>query len=100
MVYDHSVTIHADRNGPAMPPVVRPDPLRPNRLREVPPRTRGTADTVALGQRSDADLVALLAASDASAASVFVERFQRRVFGLAFTILGDSRAAGVSRPGC
>jgi RNA polymerase sigma-70 factor (ECF subfamily) len=24
---------------------------------------------------------------------VFVERFQRRVFGLAFTILGDSRAA-------
>jgi RNA polymerase sigma factor (sigma-70 family) len=71
-----------------MPPVVRP-----NRLREVPLRTRGTADAVALGQRSDADLVALLAASDASAASVFVERFQRRVFGLAFTILGDSRAA-------
>ena len=76
-----------------MPPVVRPDPLRPNRLRQVRPPTRRTADTVALGERSDADLVALLAESDASAASVFVERFQRRVFGLAFTILGDSRAA-------
>jgi RNA polymerase sigma-70 factor (ECF subfamily) len=76
-----------------MPPVVRPDPLRPNRLRQLRPPTRRTADTVALGERSDADLVALLADSDASAASVFVQRFQRRVFGLAFTILGDSRAA-------
>lgn len=34
-----------------------------------------------------------MAAGDADAASAFVERFQRRVFGLATTILGDSKAA-------
>jgi RNA polymerase sigma-70 factor (ECF subfamily) len=34
-----------------------------------------------------------MAAGDADAASAFVERFQRRVFGLATTILGDRAAA-------
>jgi len=42
---------------------------------------------------SDADLLAHVAAGDHDAAHVFVQRFQRRVYGLAFTILGDARAA-------
>jgi len=42
---------------------------------------------------ADDALVAGMAAGDADAASAFVERFQRRVFGLATTILGDHRAA-------
>ena len=42
---------------------------------------------------SDDALLACVAASDPEAATVFVERFQRRVFGLAFTILGDARTA-------
>lgn len=42
---------------------------------------------------SDDALFAGFAAGDADAAAAFVERFQRRVFGLALTILGDVRAA-------
>lgn len=42
---------------------------------------------------ADDALVAGMAAGDADAASAFVERFQRRVFGLATTILGDRAAA-------
>ncbi len=42
---------------------------------------------------ADDALVAGMAAGDADAASAFVERFQRRVFGLATTILGDAKAA-------
>ena len=42
---------------------------------------------------ADDALVAGMAAGDADAASAFVERFQRRVFGLAYTIVGDARAA-------
>jgi RNA polymerase sigma factor (sigma-70 family) len=42
---------------------------------------------------ADDALVAGMAAGDADAASAFVERFQRRVYGLATTILGDHRAA-------
>jgi RNA polymerase sigma factor (sigma-70 family) len=42
---------------------------------------------------ADDALIAGMAAGDADAASAFVERFQRRVFGLAATILGDHRAA-------
>lgn len=42
---------------------------------------------------SDETLVAGLAAGDRDAASAFVERFQRRVFGLARTIVYDDRAA-------
>ncbi len=44
-------------------------------------------------QVADDALVAGMAAGDADAASAFVERFQRRVFGLAVTILGDARTA-------
>src|SRR4051812_22006633 len=42
---------------------------------------------------SDDALVAGLAAGDQDAASAFVRRFQRRVFGLARTIVSDDRAA-------
>jgi RNA polymerase sigma-70 factor (ECF subfamily) len=42
---------------------------------------------------SDDALVAGLAAGDPDAASAFVRRFQRRVFGLARTIVPDDRAA-------
>ncbi|MFZ4516340.1 MAG: RNA polymerase sigma factor [Acidimicrobiia bacterium] len=42
---------------------------------------------------SDDALLAGLASGDTDAASAFVERFQRRVFGLAITMVGDTRAA-------
>jgi len=42
---------------------------------------------------SDETLVAGLAAGDRDAASAFVQRFERRVFGLARTIVADDRAA-------
>jgi RNA polymerase sigma-70 factor (ECF subfamily) len=42
---------------------------------------------------SDDALVAGMAAGDADAASAFVRRFQRRVFGLARTIVIDDRSA-------
>jgi RNA polymerase sigma-70 factor (ECF subfamily) len=42
---------------------------------------------------SDDALVAGLAAGDRDAASAFVRRFQRRVYGLARTIVSDDRAA-------
>ena len=42
---------------------------------------------------SDDALVAGLASGDRDAASAFVRRFQRRVYGLARTIVADDRAA-------
>lgn len=42
---------------------------------------------------SDEALLAGMAAGDGDAATAFVERFQRRVFGLALTIVGDLRSA-------
>jgi RNA polymerase sigma factor (sigma-70 family) len=42
---------------------------------------------------SDDALLAGLATGDSDAATAFVQRFQRRVFGLAVTIVGDPRAA-------
>src|SRR3989442_14738100 len=42
---------------------------------------------------SDDALLAGLATGDSDAAAAFVQRFQRRVFGLAVTIVGDPRAA-------
>jgi RNA polymerase sigma-70 factor (ECF subfamily) len=42
---------------------------------------------------SDETLVAGLATGDRDAAAAFVQRFQRRVFGLARTIVADDRAA-------
>jgi len=42
---------------------------------------------------TDEALLAGMAANDAEAATAFVERFQRRVFGLALTIVGETRTA-------
>ena len=42
---------------------------------------------------ADDALVAGMAAGDEDAAAAFVERFQRRVYGLAYTIVGDARGA-------
>ena len=42
---------------------------------------------------SDDALLAGMAAGDGEAATAFVARFQRRVYGLAYTMMGDSRAA-------
>ena len=42
---------------------------------------------------SDEVLLAGFAASDPAATAAFVERFQRRVYGLAVTVVGDARAA-------
>ena len=67
--------------------------MMPSLVRTDPPRARAAAPVVAVHELSDAALLARVATSDADATSAFVERFQRRVFGLAFTILGDSRAA-------
>jgi len=41
----------------------------------------------------DPELLARVARSEAAAAEAFVKRFERRVFGLAVTMLGDPRAA-------
>ena len=58
-----------------------PDPA-PQPVPEAAPR-----------ERSDAALLAGFGMSDQDATAAFLHRFQRRVFGLAFTIVGDSRAA-------
>jgi RNA polymerase sigma factor (sigma-70 family) len=42
---------------------------------------------------SDESLLAGLASGDVKAATVFVRRYQRRVYGLALTIVGDSQTA-------
>jgi RNA polymerase sigma-70 factor (ECF subfamily) len=42
---------------------------------------------------SDAALLAHVTRSDPAATRAFVQRFQRRVYGLAYTILGDAAAA-------
>jgi len=46
-----------------------------------------------MGSLSDESLVAGLAAGDAQAATAFVRRFQRRVFGFALAIVRDAGAA-------
>lgn len=56
------------------------------------PRRPGSR-TTAVWTVSDETLVAGLAAGDRDAASAFVQRFERRVFGLARTIVVDDRAA-------
>ena len=42
---------------------------------------------------SDEALLAGLASGEPDAAVAFIRRFQRRIFGLAMTILGDTAAA-------
>jgi RNA polymerase sigma factor (sigma-70 family) len=63
----------AEPAGPAPPEPAPPEPAPP--------------------EPSDEALLARFADSDPEASAEFVRRFERRVFGLAFTILGDRRAA-------
>src|SRR5690349_1392723 len=65
----------------------------PTIVRSGPQRLRGTGDELHSGVLSDAALLDRVAAGDARAAAEFVERFQRRVFGLAVTIVTDRAAA-------
>ena len=65
----------------------------PTIVRSGPQRLRGTGDEPRSGVLSDAALLGLVAAGDARAAAEFVERFERRVFGLAVTIVTDRAAA-------
>jgi RNA polymerase sigma-70 factor (ECF subfamily) len=65
-----------------MPPVVRTGPSRQAAGRAPRP-----------GEPSDAALLAGIAAEEPGAAAAFVGRFQRRVYGLALTIVGDRTAA-------
>lgn len=51
------------------------------------------ADTSRLRDVPDETLLARFAASDPAASAAFIERFGRRVFGLALTIVGDAKAA-------
>jgi RNA polymerase sigma factor (sigma-70 family) len=67
-----------------MPTVLRATPPQP--VREAVPARPSR-------ERSDETLLAGFAASDADATSAFVKRFERRVFGLALTIVGERRAA-------
>jgi len=52
-----------------------------------------TLSSSALLSASDEALLVGYAASDPSAAAAFVQRFQRRVYGLALRIVGEPRAA-------
>ena len=48
---------------------------------------------------SDDALLDGLATGDPDATAAFIERFQRRVFGVALRIVNDPRLAGGRRPG-
>ncbi len=66
----------------------------PSVLRATPPHSVREGVRVRPSRElSDETLLAGFAASDPQVTSAFVERFERRVFGLAFTIVGESRAA-------
>jgi len=64
-----------------MTPLVPPDDRRDARADAAPE------------ERSDEVLLAAFARSDPDAGAAFVRRFQRRVYGVAFTVLGEQRAA-------
>jgi RNA polymerase sigma-70 factor (ECF subfamily) len=68
-----------------MPPAARASAdLAPDTTNPIVPSPRNLSDEALLGG---------FAASDPDASAEFVRRFQRRVFGLALTIVGDRRAA-------
>jgi RNA polymerase sigma-70 factor (ECF subfamily) len=69
-----------------MPPAVQSLPL-------PPPRQAASGSSDRPHELSDAALLARIAGDDPEAARELVARYQRRVYGLAFTILGDRRAA-------
>ena len=63
----------------------------PTSLRARQGQRAGGTNEAAPHELSDDALLARFAASDPDASAEFVQRFERRVFGLAFTILGDRR---------
>jgi hypothetical protein len=69
------------------------------RPRKETPRSGSPVDPVGamgvavVGKLSDESLLAGLGSGDPGAAAAFVQRFQRRVFGLTFSILRDRAAA-------
>ena len=65
----------------------------PSPLRAGPEQASEADRARAPREPSDAALLAGFGSSDPDATVAFLQRFQRRVFGLAFTILGESRAA-------
>ena len=67
---------------------VRPAPVRAAAAVPTPPNGALPDDAL-----SDEALLAGFAASDPAATSAFVARYQRRVYGLALTIVGDPRGA-------
>ena len=54
---------------------------------------RSRRSSVNPGEVSDESLIAGMAAGDEQAAVVFVRRFQRRCYGLAFSLVGESSVA-------
>ena len=62
-------------------------------VRTDPHRARGPLHALDPHELSDEALLAALGRADSEAASAFVRRFERRLFGLALTIVGESRAA-------
>ena len=67
---------------------VRPAPTRAAAAVPTPPNR-----ALPHASSSDEALLAGFAASDPAATSAFMARYQRRVYGLALTIVGDPRAA-------
>ena len=61
--------------------------------RHVAVRTMGVMWSARMDRLSDAALLAAVGAGDEQAATLFVRRFQRRVYGLALTITGDPSTA-------
>jgi RNA polymerase sigma factor (sigma-70 family) len=62
-------------------------------VRTGPDRAAAAGATGSIDELPDEALLAGYRASDAAASSAFLARFERRVYGLAFTVLGDARAA-------
>jgi RNA polymerase sigma factor (sigma-70 family) len=62
-------------------------------LARTTPETNAPAETAAALEHSDATLLGLFALSDPVGTAAFLSRYQRRVFGLACTVVGESRAA-------
>jgi RNA polymerase sigma factor (sigma-70 family) len=62
-------------------------------VRAGPHRARGDVHACVPRGTSDETLLARFGDSDPDATIAFVERFQRRVYGLAFTMVGESRTA-------
>jgi RNA polymerase sigma factor (sigma-70 family) len=73
--------------------VVMRSPVRPAQLWAATAAPTPPSGALSDDASSDEALLAGFAASDPAATSAFVARYQRRVYGLALTIVGDARTA-------